>query len=74
MRAGESVMTHPTSAIKHEVHQLVDLQIQTLRQESALTSSDLVGYHLRSEKITALYQEIGQMSRTCVETQLPRRS
>lgn len=67
-------MTHPASTIKHEVHQLVNLQIQTLRQESPLTSSDRVGYHLRSEKITALYQEMDHMSGTRVGTQLPRAS
>jgi hypothetical protein len=74
MRPGESVMTHPASAIKHEVQQLVDLQIQTLRQESSLTSSALLGYHLRSQKITVLYQEMDRISRTRVGTQLPRAS
>jgi hypothetical protein len=67
-------MTHPASAIKHEVHQLVDLQIQTLRQESSLTSSDLAGYHLRSEKIAVLYQEMDRISKTRVGTQIPRAS
>jgi hypothetical protein len=67
-------MTHPASAIKHEVHQLVDLQIQTLRQESSLTSSDLLGYHLRSEKLAALYQEMDRISRIRFRTQLPRAS
>ena len=35
-------MTDPASAIKREVHQLVDLQIETLRQPSGLTTSDLL--------------------------------
>ncbi|MGA8622821.1 MAG: hypothetical protein WB660_30395 [Candidatus Sulfotelmatobacter sp.] len=63
-------MTHPASAIKHEVHQLADLQIQTLRQQSSLTSSELLDYHGRFEKITVLYQEMDRISRTRVGTQL----
>jgi hypothetical protein len=44
------MMTDPASAIKREVHQSVELQIQTLRQEAALTSSELLEYHARSGK------------------------
>ena len=50
------MMTDPASAIKREVHQFVDLQIEALRQPSALTSSDLLDYRVRSEKLTMLYQ------------------
>lgn len=46
------MMTDPASAIKCEVHQLVDRQIEALRQPSGLTSSDLSDYRDRSEKIT----------------------
>jgi hypothetical protein len=42
------MMTEPASANKREVHQLVDLQIETLRQPSNLTTSDLVHYRVRS--------------------------
>ena len=52
------MMTDPASAIKREVHQLVDLQIQTLRQPSCLTTSDLLDYRVRSNKLTVLYQEL----------------
>jgi hypothetical protein len=51
-------MTQPAAAIKRQVCQLVDEQIQTLLQETSLTSSDLLRYHARSEKITALYAEL----------------
>ena len=57
------MMTDPASAIKHEVHQLVDRQIETLRQPSGLTTSDLSDYRERSEKITTLYRDLDQMRR-----------
>jgi hypothetical protein len=68
------MMTNPASAIKREVHQLVDLQIQTLRQPSCLTTSDLVDYRVRSKKITVLYQELDQIRRTRFKGQLRRAS
>ena len=68
------MMTDPASAIKREVHQLVDLQIQTLRQPSCLTTSDLVDYRVRSKKITALHQELDQIRRTSFKGQLRRAS
>lgn len=55
------MLTDPASALKHEVHQLVDLQIQTLKQPSALTSSQLHDYKLRSEKIRLLYRELDRI-------------
>jgi len=61
------MMTDPASAIKCEVHQLVDLQIQTLRQPSCLTTSDLLDYRVRSKKLTVLYQELDQIRRANLE-------
>ena len=61
------MMTNPAFAIKLEVSQLVELQIQTLRQESALTSSELQDYHMRAEKISILYQELDRIGRRRVE-------
>jgi hypothetical protein len=40
------MMTHSASAIKNEVCQLVDRQIDTLRQPMSLTSSDLLEYRV----------------------------
>jgi hypothetical protein len=40
-RRGTVTMTDPAFAIKREVHRLVNLQIETLRQRSCLTTSDL---------------------------------
>ena len=68
------MMTDPASAIKREVHQLVDLQIQTLRQPSSLTTSDLLDYRVRSNKLTVLYQELDQIRRASFKEQLRRAS
>jgi hypothetical protein len=58
------MMTHPASAIKNEACQLVDRQIETLRQPMSLPSSDLLEYRLRSQKITTLYAELDRIVRT----------
>ncbi len=68
------MMTDPSSAIKREVHQLVDLQIQALRQPSCLTTSDLLDYRVRSKRLTVLYQELDQMRRASFKRQLRRAS
>jgi len=68
------MMTDPTSAIKREVHLLVDLQIRTLRQPSCLTTSDLLDYRVRSKKLTVLYQELDQIRRASFKGQLRRAS
>jgi len=57
------MMTDPATAIKREVFQLVELQIETLRQEGRLSDSALIEYHTRSEKITELYHEIDRVVR-----------
>jgi hypothetical protein len=64
------MMTDSASAIKREVHQLIDLQIETLRQPSCLTTSDLLDYRVRSEKIAVLYQELDEMRRASFKAQL----
>jgi len=56
-------MTDPATAIKRELHELVEVQIQTLRQESPLTPSDLLDYHVRSEQITKLYEHLDEIAR-----------
>lgn len=64
--------TDPAYAIKREVHQLIDLQIETLRQESSLDLSQLVDYKARSEKIRKLYGELDRIGRTKVESKFAR--
>lgn len=57
------MMTNPAFAIKREVLQLVDVQIDTLRKLSSLTPSELDEYHSRSEQITRLYKQLDLMAR-----------
>ena len=68
------MMTDPASAIKREVHQLIDLQIETLRQLSRLTTTDPSAYRVRSEKITMLYRELDQIRRASFEGPMRRAS
>ena len=58
------MMTDPASAIKREVLQLVEQQIETLRREGRLTDSNLEEYRARSAKIARLYQELDHITRT----------
>jgi hypothetical protein len=64
------MMTDPASGIRHEVQQLIQLQIDTLRLESSLTSSQLWEYHSRSQRITALYRELDQIRRERIKYEL----
>ncbi len=62
--------TDPASGIQRELEQLIDLQITTLGQESSLTSAQLRDYHLRSDKIKALYKELDRIKRSRQAIQL----
>ena len=57
------MMTDPAFAIKNEVLQLVEIQIETLRKPSSLTSSELGEYHSRSERITRLFEQLDFIAR-----------
>ena len=57
------MMTDPAFPIKSEVQQLVDVQIDTLRKPSSLTSLELNEYHSRSKRITTLYEELDFIAR-----------
>jgi len=65
------MMTDPATAIKREVFQLVDLQIEALRQDGRLTGSALLEYHERSEKISQLYQQIDRIVRSGGQAAVP---
>jgi len=58
-----TTMTDPAFAIKNEVQQLVDVQIDTLRKPALLTSSELDEYRSRSERITMLYRKLDLIAR-----------
>jgi hypothetical protein len=68
------MMTDPATAIKREVLQLVELQIETLGRDGSLTDCDLEQYRARSGKISHLYQELDRMGRTRFEWQSERAS
>ena len=58
------MMTDPAFAIKRQVECLVEVQIDVLRKQSSLSSSELDEYHARSEKISALYRELDTIKRS----------
>ena len=64
------MLTYPASGIRYEVQELIQLQIDTLRLESSLTSSQLWEYHSRAHKITTLYRELDQIRRDHVKYEL----
>ena len=71
MAYGEDFMvTDPASGIRHEVQQLIQLQIDTMRLESSLTSSQLWEYHSRSQRITALYRNLDQIRRDRIQVRV----
>jgi len=54
-------MTTPASAIKDEVHLLIEVQIETFGQPTPLTPSQLRDFHDRSEAIRMLCQELNRI-------------
>jgi hypothetical protein len=67
------MMVEPASTIKQEVGQLIDRQIETLRQQKSLSDADLSEYHQRSERITKLCQELERIARTTLHER-PRKA
>lgn len=54
-------MTTPAAAIKREVQQLIEVQIQTFKQPARLSPSELDAYQHRSKKIKVLYAELDRI-------------
>lgn len=65
------MMTDPAAAIKRDVFQLIDLQIETLRRGGRLTDCDLDDYRTRFGEITRLYRELDRIGRNGVSP-IPR--
>ena len=59
-------MTSPANAIRDEVRELIEVQIEAFGQPSRLTSSELSECHCRAERIRQLGQQLDQMSRTAI--------
>ena len=60
------MMTTPANAIRDEVWDLIDDQIETFRQPSRLTPCELSECHYRAEKIKQLGQELDRIGRTAI--------
>jgi len=57
------MMTDPAFPIKNEVQRLVEVQIDTLRKPSSLTSSELDVYFSRAKRIATLYEQLDLIAR-----------
>lgn len=68
------MITDPASGIKREVLQLIDLQIETLKQDSSLGSSQLQDYQARSERIQRLYGQLDRIRGARIEFKFARTS
>ena len=68
------MITDPASGIKREVLQLIDLQIEMLKQESSLDSLQLQDYQARSERIRQLYGELDRIRDARIEFKFVRAS
>jgi len=60
------MMTTPASAIRAEVWELIDDQIEAFGRRSRLTPSELSECHCRAERIRQLGQELDRMSSTAI--------
>jgi hypothetical protein len=58
------MMTTPASAIRDEVWELIQSQIETFGQPNRLTPSELAECHYRAERIKQLGQELDRISST----------
>ena len=59
-------MTTPASAIKDEVRELLEDQIEAFGQPSRLTASQLSECHCRSERIRQLGQELDRIGKAAI--------
>jgi hypothetical protein len=60
------MMTTPANAIREEVWQLIDDQIEAFRRPSCITPSELSERHCRAERIRQLGQELDRISGTSI--------
>jgi hypothetical protein len=60
------MMTTPASAIRDEVWELIQSQIETFGQPSPLTISELSECHYRAEKIKLLGQELDRIGTVAI--------
>jgi hypothetical protein len=68
------VMTTPATAIKTEISQLIDLQIQVFGQPAPLTPFELEDFRRRAERIKSLGRELDQVSIAAIQQEAWRAS
>lgn len=59
-------MTTPANAIRDEVRELIEVQIETFRQPARLTPSELSEFSYRAERIKKLGHELDRLGRTAI--------
>lgn len=60
------MMTSPATAIRDEIQELIEVQIQTFGQRSRLTPLQLRDCSYRAERIKQLGQELDRIGRTTI--------
>ena len=60
------MMTTPATAIKHEIHELIEAQIETFGQSAPLTPSELIECRYRAERIKLLGQELDRIGASVI--------
>ena len=68
-----SVMTTPAIAIKTEIRERIDLQIQVFGQPTQLTPFELADYRRRAERIKSLGRELDQLGITTIQLEERRK-
>jgi hypothetical protein len=59
-------MTDPAPAIRDEIRELIEAQLETFGQRASLTLSELSECHYRAERIKLLGQELDRIGRTAI--------
>jgi hypothetical protein len=62
-------MTTPAAAIKIEIRELIDLQVQVFGQRAPLTPFELEECGRRTERIKSLGRELDQLSITTIQVE-----
>ena len=69
-----SVMTSPATAIKTEIRELIDLQIQVFGQPAPLTSFELEDYRRRAGRTKSLGRQLDQTGMAAIQQEGRRRA
>ena len=67
-------MTNPATAIRMEIRELINLQIQVFGQSEPLTPSELEECHHRAEQIRLLGKELDEFGFAAIQQERWRRA